>query len=134
MGQAVQSNNMKVLLYAAAALALVWGNAEDNLFSRYEISGDVCMDLREWERLWYHFDLNDDGNVSKLEFDTTWRHEDFSDKDRAPFFFLEIDHVPDGVLNEQDFEVMFKLFDENGNGCITSREFRFNWQGIFKDD
>ena len=56
----------------------------------------------------------DDGNVTKLEFDTTWRRDDYSEKDRAPLFFIELDHVPDAVLNSKDFQVNFKVFDENG--------------------
>jgi hypothetical protein len=49
-----------------------------------------------------------------MEFDTTWRSEDFNDEDRAPFFFMELDRVPDGVLNHQDFAAFYQYFDENG--------------------
>ena len=52
--------------------------------------------------------------MTKLEFDTTWRREDYNEKERAPLFFIELDHAPDAVLNSKDFELNFKVFDENG--------------------
>ena len=31
---------------------------EDRLFPHYDDDGDGCMNEQEWERLWYHFDLD----------------------------------------------------------------------------
>ena len=33
-------------------------NVEDDLFPRYDGNSDGCMNEQEWERLWYHFDLD----------------------------------------------------------------------------
>eukprot|EP00916_Digyalum_oweni_P006006 GHVL01010361.1.p2 GENE.GHVL01010361.1~~GHVL01010361.1.p2 ORF type:complete len:126 (+),score=11.32 GHVL01010361.1:60-437(+) len=124
---------MKYFVAAAALLGVVFCNVEDHLFPHY--SGvDDCMDETEWERLWFHFDLNDDGNVTKLEFDTVWKREDFHNDHQAPFFFEEMDRVADEILNSQDFVHTYRLFDEDRNGCITSAEFKYNWRGYFDID
>ena len=54
------------------------------------------------------------GNVTKAEFDRTWKADGLGDEERAPFFFLEMDRVADEVLNQEDFNHMFHIFDENG--------------------
>lgn len=62
--------------------------------------------------LW--LDVSADGDVSKQEFDQGWRQEGFPNSQNAPLFFLELDRVPDEVLNAQDFPHIFHLFDEDG--------------------
>ena len=44
----------------------------------------------------------------------TWHREDFNDMEHGPRFFLELDRVVDEVLNSQDFQHVFRLFDEDG--------------------
>ena len=53
-----------------------------------------------------------------MEFDSGWRQTDFPDKDHSPFFFLEMDRVPDEQLTREDFQHMFNIF-ESGNGSFT---------------
>merc|ERR1712141_281484 len=116
---------MKVLLFLASSLALCLGNVSiTKLFRAYATGdGDGTMELAEFTKYWNHFDVNGDGNITKFEFDYTWKEEDLGDEDRAPYFFLEMDRVPDEVLTDEDFAHMFHIFDENGNGHITKDEF-----------
>lgn len=91
------------------------------------------MDVSELGKWVLHFDKDGSGNVSKLEFDRTWKAEDLGDEERAPFFFLELDRVADEVLNMDDVPHIFRLFDENADGSVEYREFRFNWDALFDD-
>ncbi|XP_059153407.1 calmodulin-like [Physella acuta] len=102
----------------------------DQIFNRYAGS-DNQFSQAEFSRFWLHFDDNGDGDVSKREFDQGWRQEGFPNPENAPLFFERLDRVADEVLNAQDFPHIFRLFDEDGNGSISEREFRYNWNAYF---
>nr|BAD16599.1 DEC-3 [Lymnaea stagnalis] len=104
----------------------------DRIFNQYA-GTDNQLTNAELNRFWLHFDDDGDGEVSKSEFDRSWRQENFPNPQNAPLFFLELDRVADEVLNSQDFPHIFRLWDENGDGFITEREFRFNWNAYFDD-
>ncbi|XP_059153405.1 uncharacterized protein LOC131939221 [Physella acuta] len=106
------------------------GTNYDNLFQRYAGS-DNLLQRSEFDRFWLHFDDNGNGEVSKQEFDQGWRQEGFPNPQNAPLYFLELDRVADEVLNAQDFPHLFHLFDEDGNGVISEREARYNWNAYF---
>merc|ERR1711970_797556 len=127
-----QTVKMKTLFVVAALVALCAANEEDDLFKDYS-GHDHAMDLTEFKQIWLQFDSNNDGIVSKKEFDDGWKHADYSNKDRAPFFFVEMDRVPDEKLDDDDWPHMFRLFDENLDNTITSREFSYNWKALFDD-
>ncbi|XP_005100432.1 uncharacterized protein LOC101854804 [Aplysia californica] len=121
-----------VFLIAASLTLCVHSLSLDRLFRSYA-GPDSTMELDEFSKYWGHFDMDGNGNVTKQEFDTTWKNEDLGDEDRAPFFFLEMDRVPDEVLNDLDYVHMFRIFDENGDSHITKTEFKFNWEGLFDE-
>uniref|UniRef100_A0A2C9JXK0 EF-hand domain-containing protein n=1 Tax=Biomphalaria glabrata TaxID=6526 RepID=A0A2C9JXK0_BIOGL len=102
----------------------------DRLFNQYAGS-DSIIQLIEFSRFWGHFDDDGDGQVTKQEFDRGWREEGFPNPQHAPLFFLEMDRVADEVLNSQDYPHIFHLFDENGDGGLSLREFRYNWEAFF---
>ncbi|KAK0054623.1 DEC-3 [Biomphalaria pfeifferi] len=104
----------------------------DRLFNQYA-GNDQVISQTEFARFWRHFDDDGDGDVTKQEFDRGWRQEGFPNPQNAPLFFLEMDRVADEVLNNQDYPHIFHLFDENGNGELTLREFRYNWEAYFSD-
>ena len=56
----------------------------------------------------------DDGIVSKQEFDSGWDQANFRDREHSPFFFLEMDRVPDEQLTREDFVHVWNIF-ESGN-------------------
>ncbi|XP_055868619.1 uncharacterized protein LOC129923115 [Biomphalaria glabrata] len=108
------------------------GQNFNNFFQRYA-GNDNLLQQNEFARFWLHFDDNGDGDVSKQEFDSGWRQEGFPNPENAPLYFLELDIVRDEVLNSQDFPHIFHLFDEDGNGAISEREARYNWNAYFSD-
>merc|ERR1712110_760080 len=131
----LSSRMMRILCVIAALVLCASANnpGYDKLFQQYA-GADNLMDCTEMGNYWAHYDTDGDGNVSKYEFDTQWRREDIGEKSRAPFFFLELDRVPDEQLNILDYPHICHLFDENGDGSITKREFEFNWKGLFESD
>ncbi|XP_059153382.1 calmodulin-like [Physella acuta] len=123
---------MNFFIIAAALVGCIYaqGGDLDQLFNRYAGSDNIIQQA-EFSRFWLHFDDDSDGDVTKREFDQGWRQEGFPNPDNAPIFFVELDRVPDEVLNAQDFPHIFRLFDEDGDGGISQREMRYNWNAYF---
>ncbi|CAL1546128.1 unnamed protein product [Lymnaea stagnalis] len=98
----------------------------DRIFNQYA-GTDNQLTNAELNRFWLHFDDDADGSVSKQEFDSSWRQENLPNPQNAPLFFLELDRVPDEVLNSQDFPHIFRLWDENGTSVLSGVSvFTFN--------
>ncbi|RUS85344.1 hypothetical protein EGW08_006887 [Elysia chlorotica] len=124
---------MLKFVLAVSLVASAYCASLHNLFDAFA-GADGFMDSTEFADFWFQFDMDGDGIVSKLEFDSGWNQADFRDKEHAPFFFLEMDRVPDEQLTREDFQHMYNIFESDGDGRLTYQEFRNTFDALFKVD
>nr|KAG5704051.1 hypothetical protein BaRGS_017555 [Batillaria attramentaria] len=89
-----------------------------------------CLNEDDFTRLWQVFDANDDGNVTHLEFDSAYNRLHFEHRDQEDRFFMELDRVPNEVLDDTDFAHIFHFFDINNNTCVNHQEWRQVWKAL----
>ncbi|KAK3772343.1 hypothetical protein RRG08_057780 [Elysia crispata] len=124
---------MLKLVIAVSLFVSAYCASIHNLFDAFA-GVDQYMDITEFSDFWFQFDIDGDGVVSKMEFDSGWRQADFPDKDHSPFFFLEMDRVPDEQLTREDFQHMFNIFESGDDARLSYREFRNTFDALFKVD
>ncbi|XP_069120996.1 visinin-like protein 1 [Argopecten irradians] len=97
-----------------------------NLFHNSDFNGNGQFDRSELNDVFQNYDVNYDGRVARHEYlhfisEPLYNFAVilFEDYDCAP--------PPDGFIDDTDFDVYYKIMDENQDDMVTSDEFVNHW-------
>merc|ERR1711860_121237 len=141
MGLVLDDQSLKMALRFLSVLTVVflfvcpsvYGSAH-SLFNIKDTNNNDCLEEDEFVAIWKSMDRQPPlGQLSLQEFRDGWKRDKFNDQNDVTYFFIEMDRNHDVHIDEEEMKQMFLTFDTSNDGCVTLKEYDFNWDSLFNE-
>ncbi|XP_063419951.1 insoluble matrix shell protein 5-like [Mytilus trossulus] len=103
------------------------------LYLKADRDANGIITIPELDGVYQGFDVNHDGTVTKQEFVSFWQLLTHQSKEHSEAYFYLADLNDDGIINSKDLAPLHHVFDLDGNGNVTAKEFGEKWMGIIRE-
>ncbi|XP_060569489.1 uncharacterized protein LOC132727908 [Ruditapes philippinarum] len=79
------------------------------------------------------FDKNSDGTVTNAEFVELWMQLTSQTTALANAYFHLADLNDDKIINNNDYHLIYQVFDLNHDGSVSGKEFASKWEDIIRE-
>ncbi|XP_060068129.1 uncharacterized protein LOC132548288 [Ylistrum balloti] len=129
------------LFFAAAVVAVVSAQAGppdmygliNTLYMKADKNFDGIITEPELAAVFEGFDLNNDSIVTMSEFTGLWKLLTHQSQEHAEAFFHLADLNDDNVIDSHDLPLLYHVFDINGTGTVTAKNFATKWVQIIQE-